>query len=265
MGSVGGIPLQQGLELRLAQVQEAGQRPALMAALDEHWQMGVESSALLALDGAKPNTPPAAKALLPKASLQGRSEAAQLGQRGQNLTPKRRRSVSSTSVLRERATASRGGEGRAPGPARPEALRASQRVPGQQRAPVLVVRQVLRQGLGAQSAELFVQRRHAAGLELPRAVPQQRRVLFSHARQAQHQGSVSLRRRERQEDRGPIADAVGVGLYRRMVLRISWVPGMFAARASTLAKILRVAGCKFAKRSLVKSPRTGFSPPLTSV
>ena len=36
VGSVGGIPLQQGLELGLAQVQKAGQRPALMAALDEH-------------------------------------------------------------------------------------------------------------------------------------------------------------------------------------------------------------------------------------
>ena len=59
VGSVGGIPLQQGLELGLAQVQKAGQRPALMAALDEHLQMGVESSALLALDGAKHRVDPA--------------------------------------------------------------------------------------------------------------------------------------------------------------------------------------------------------------
>ena len=38
-----------------------------------------------------------------------------------------------------------------------------------------------------------------------------------------------------------------------MVLRTSWVPGMFAARASMLAKILRAAGCKFANTLFQRS------------
>ena len=59
VGSVGGIPLQQGLDLGLTQVKEAGQRVALMAALDEHLHVGVEGSALLALDGAKHRVNPA--------------------------------------------------------------------------------------------------------------------------------------------------------------------------------------------------------------
>ena len=54
----------------------------------------------------RPKTPPMAVALLPKASMQGLSDCAQLGQFRQKRTPKRWRSANSTNVWNPSAQAS---------------------------------------------------------------------------------------------------------------------------------------------------------------
>ena len=174
MGSVGSIPLQQGSELGAYPSQ--GGRPATRADGGTGRTLACGRGGLLTLDGAK-----------------HRVNSAQHAAAGHGVAPERvaarlprSRAVQAARAEPDPQEVAQRQEHQRPGPeveaARflpppfcaesPEALRASQRVPGQQRAPVLVVRQVLRQGLGAQPAELFVQRRQAAGLELLRAIPQ---------------------------------------------------------------------------------------------
>ena len=177
VGSVGGVGLHQSLDLGLPQVKEAGQRPVLMAALDEHLHVGVEGSTLLTLDGAKHRVNSAQHA----AAGHGVAPEGVAARLPRSRAVRAARAEPDPQEVAQRQEHERPGAGSrsnavSPPPPfcaeSPEALRASQRVPGQQRAPVLVVRQVLRQGLGAQPAELFVQRRRAAGLELLRAIPQ---------------------------------------------------------------------------------------------
>ena len=95
---------------------------------------------------------------------------------------------------------------------RAEAVRAGQGVLGQHGAARVVGRQLRGKGFRVQAAELHVQLGLVSALCVRGAVPRHCRVELPRAGQAQHDGAVPLRGRKGHEDRGAVADAVGVRL-----------------------------------------------------
>ena len=93
-----------------------------------------------------------------------------------------------------------------------ETLHAGQRVPGQDGAPLIVLRQLGSEGFGAQPEVLHIQRGLASGLQARGPIVGERRVGRANAGQAEHERRVPLGGREGHEDGQAVADAVGVRL-----------------------------------------------------
>ena len=168
-----------------------------MQALDEDLRVHVQHAALLALDGTV-----------------DRIDAAQDASAGHGVAAEGIRAGSLRSgavgAIRAEAHAKEVPERQEHEGA--EALHARQRIPGQQCTPLVVGRQLGRQGFGAEPVELHIELGLVPALQARGLVVGERRVGGAHSGQAEHEGRVSLGGREGQEDRQAVADAVGVRL-----------------------------------------------------
>ena len=126
---------------------------------------------------------------------------------------------------------------------RAEAVRAGQGVLRQHGAARVVGRQLRGKSVGVRAAELHVQLGLTAALRLSGRVPCNCRVELPRAGQAQPDGAVSLGRREGHEDRGAVADAVGVRLVPHDLPDLVGARDVSAARFGFVQDLPRCSVC----------------------